>query len=60
MTKQQFDRVMKDTVRFNNREVAMSANYKKRWLVLGDNGQYWLVKPVNADRLVNAGYAYAV
>jgi hypothetical protein len=45
---------------FNNLSRAQSFAYcggVSRWIVLGDFGQYWVVRPVDAARLERAGYS---
>lgn len=29
------------------------------WIILGDHPEFWVVRPVDADRLERAGYEYA-
>ena len=33
---------------------------KPLWIMLGDHPEFWVVRPVDADRLERAGYEYAV
>lgn len=45
--------------RFTSRQAAH--NYagrgdKRQWVVLGDVGQFWICRPVDAGRLERAGY----
>jgi hypothetical protein len=44
--------------RFRNLGTARSfaARCSKMWLVLGDDGEFWAVRPVDAARLERAGY----
>ncbi len=29
------------------------------WIILGDDGKYWVVRPVDAERLIRSGYSLA-
>ena len=40
--------------------VARKASMKPMRVVLGDCPEYWLVTPADAERLVRAGYEYAL
>lgn len=49
--------------RFSSLEQAMSFadhTVKPQRIVLGDHPQFWVVRPVDAERLVRAGYEYAL
>ena len=36
--------------------VAAAAASVAQWIILGDDGRFWLVRPVDAGRLMKAGY----
>jgi len=48
--------------RFRSLELARgfaSKATKALWIILGDHPEFWVVRPVDADRLERAGYEYA-
>jgi hypothetical protein len=48
--------------RFHSLEVATRFAYeasKPQRIILGDHPEFWVVRPVDAERLVRAGYEYA-
>lgn len=56
-------RIMRDAEVYTDGNVAVQAlsrsyypGNKRRWLVMGDAGQYWLVRPVDAHWLIKRGY----
>lgn len=58
-----FDRIKRDATIYIDRDnavYAMERTYypgnRRRWLVMGDAGQYWLVRPVDAGWLIKRGY----
>ncbi len=65
MTKQAktFQEILKETYKFTNRECAFSfANRAEKtlWVMLGDDGRYWVTTPANCARLGKMGYQWAV
>lgn len=47
------------TAKFKSINLARSfaaRGLKANWIVLGDDGQYWVVRPVDAARLERAGH----
>ena len=52
--------ILKRVARFVSRERAFSfAGHGKRWVMLGDDQQYWVARPVDCGRLEQMGYEYA-
>jgi hypothetical protein len=49
--------------RFHSLEVATRFAYgatKPQRIILGDHPEFWVVRPVDAERLAQAGYEYAI
>lgn len=54
--------VLKDVAQFTSRALAFAyANRaaKTLWVMLGDNGRYWVTTPANCARLERMGYEWA-
>ncbi len=57
-----FDKIMRHTQRFVRFDLARdyAARPPKRlWVMLGDDGRYWVTTPANCARLEEMGYEYA-
>ena len=57
-----YNAIKQRAARFNDRGLAFahaaSAN-KTLWVMLGDDGKFWVVCPADAARLERMGYEYA-
>ena len=61
-TKAAFDRVMSQTYRFARRDAACryaGHAVMTLWVMLGDDGRYWVTTPANCARLERWGYEWA-
>jgi hypothetical protein len=56
-----FKDVMTQVARFNTETMARSFAEREmnRWIVLGDNNEYWVTSARYASKLVKMGYEYA-
>ena len=55
------EKVIKYATKFKNEQCALNrfnTTLKPRRLVLGDNNEYWLVTPAEAELLVKNGYEH--
>ena len=60
--KKTFERIMKETSKYNTRENAYSSlehRVEPGWVMLGDDGCYWVTTPANCAKLERMGYEYA-
>ncbi len=61
-TTKTLEQILKETFRFTRRELALSFAYqahKALWVMLGDDGRYWVTTPANCARLEKMGYEWA-
>jgi hypothetical protein len=55
--------ILADTHRFTRRELAFSFAQKAAktlWVMLGDDGRYWVATPARCSQLEGLGYEYAM
>jgi hypothetical protein len=55
--------ILADTFRFTRRELAFSfarGAAKTLWVMLGDDGRYWVATPARCTQLERLGYEYAM
>jgi hypothetical protein len=55
--------ILADTFRFTRRELAFSFARKAAktlWVMLGDDGRYWVATPVRCAQLERLGYEFAM
>lgn len=55
-------KIIRRAAKFSSIDAAWNwASYSEKpaWVVVGDVGQYWVVRPVDAARLERAGYGLA-
>ena len=58
-----FQRIANEIHRFASRENAFSFASqpgKPMWVMLGDDGRYWVTTPANCARLERMGYEFAI
>lgn len=56
------DQILKETFRFTRRDLAFSFAHraeKTLWVMLGDDGRFWVTTPANCARLERMGYEWA-
>ncbi len=61
-TTKTLDQILKETFRFTRRDLAFAfagRAGKTMWVMLGDDGQYWVTTPANCARLEKMGYEWA-
>jgi hypothetical protein len=61
-TTKTLDQILKETARFQSRELAFSFAArppKTLWVMLGDDGRFWVTTPANCARLEKMGYEWA-
>ena len=61
-TPRTLDQILKETFRFTRRELALSFAHgaeKALWVMLGDDGRFWVTTPANCARLEKMGYEWA-
>ena len=54
--------ILKQTSRYNDRDLAFAAAahaVKTLWVMLGDDGKFWVTTPANCARLERMGYDWA-
>ncbi|MDB5290117.1 MAG: hypothetical protein JWL69_1358 [Phycisphaerales bacterium] len=54
--------ILADTFRFTRRELAFSfaeRSTKGLWVMLGDDGRYWVATPARCAQLERLGYEFA-
>jgi hypothetical protein len=57
-----FQETLADTFRFTRRDLAFSfarGAAKTLWVMLGDDGRYWVATPTRCAQLERLGYEYA-
>jgi len=62
MNREEFKKLKKCLVRFRNPANAVSWRNGSKWpgyIILGDDGYYWVCRPVDFERLIKAGYEAA-
>lgn len=55
-------KILKQTSRYNDRDLAFAAAahaVKTHWVMLGDDGKFWVTTPANCARLEKMGYEWA-
>lgn len=58
-----FQKIMAATSKFIHRDNAFSfaqGCLKAQWVMLGDDGRYWVTTPANCARLERMGYEFAL
>jgi len=58
----EIEKVLKRVYRFRDRDLAFGfARHaaKTHWVMLGDDGRYWVATPADCGRLERVGYEYA-
>ncbi len=61
-TTKTLDQILKETAKFTRRDLAFSfARHavKAMWVMLGDDGRFWVTTPANCARLEKMGYEWA-
>jgi hypothetical protein len=61
-TRTTIQEILADTFRFARRELAFSfaeRSTKGLWVMLGDDGRYWVATPARCAQLERLGYEYA-
>ncbi len=61
-TTKTLDQILKETFRFTRRDLAFSFAHraeKALWVMLGDDGRFWVTTPANCQRLERMGYEWA-
>lgn len=56
------EQILKETSRFKSRDLAFafaSRAEKALWVMLSDDGRFWVTTPVNCARLERMGYEWA-
>jgi hypothetical protein len=54
--------ILKQTARFTSRELAFGYAHRAErplWVMLGDDGRFWVTTPANCARLEKMGYDWA-
>jgi len=62
MNRKKFEELKKCATRFQSLANAVSWSNRSKWpgyIIQGDDGRYWVCRPVDFERLIKAGYEAA-